>query len=63
MTHVLKCLGVAAMSTRNNDSPELDREELIWTEWIVLVGELLVAAGSVIVVIGLLKAFKIITKE
>jgi hypothetical protein len=63
MTHVLKCLGVAAMSTSNNSSSERDREELIRTELVVLVGEFLVAAGSIIVVIGLLRAFKMITKK
>ncbi len=39
------------------------RSELIRTEWIVLVGESIVAIGSVIVVVGLIKAFQLMTRD
>lgn len=39
------------------DIRAINKQELLKSEWIVLVGEALVAAGSVVVVIGLIRAF------
>lgn len=41
----------------------IDRRELLRAEWVVMVGEALVAAGSVVVVIGLVKAFRLMLKD
>jgi hypothetical protein len=45
------------------DSRRVQKEELLKAEWIVLIGEALVATGSVIVVIGLIRAFKMLIDE
>jgi hypothetical protein len=49
-------------ATRENGR-RLKRNEILKAEWIALVGESLVAVGSVIVVIGLIRAFAILSKE
>ena len=49
--------------TMNQNSRRIQRQELLRTEWIVLVGEALVAIGSVVVVVGLIGAFKLLLRD
>jgi len=47
----------------NQNSRRIQRQELLRTEWIVLVGEALVAMGSLVVVVGLIGAFKLLLRD
>lgn len=54
--------GTKLAATRMN-TRAIDRAEIIKSEWTVLVGEFAVAIGSIIVVVGLIRAFRVLLKD
>lgn len=51
------------LATTRKSTRAIDRAEILKSEWTVLVGEGLVAIGSIVVVIGLIRAFQALVKE
>lgn len=51
------------LATTRKDTRAIDRKELLDSEWTIIVGESIVAIGSVVVVFGLIRAFRMFLKE
>ncbi|MCF8564597.1 hypothetical protein LLE49_07540 [Alicyclobacillus tolerans] len=51
------------MAETRKNAMRMDRTEILQSEWTVLIGESLVAIGSVVVVIGLIRAFHVLLKD
>lgn len=51
------------MAATQKNTRAIDRAEVLKSEWTVLVGESLVAVGSIVVVIGLIRAFRALLND
>lgn len=51
------------LATTRKSTRAIERAEILKSEWTVLVGEGLVAIGSIVVVVGLIRALKALLKD